>query len=266
MGAADVNDGEPESAASPDCRGATDAIRRFVAGEDVRGERERLRAHVARCESCRAYYREFIETAARLSRAVRPTLASAERDDDEDEAPPRRVSMLSPVQQRKPTRWAKVLLVVIGLAACFALVRPDRAPARVRIELVDGDARVGARQLAPDDGKVDVRRGEACSTGASSHARLRSRESTALLGPATAAIVEDEFALRLHLLEGRLELDGDALVVTPIGAVEIDGARADVRADGRDLRVLAHAGRVRVSDATSTRELPAGQECVVTPP
>jgi hypothetical protein len=267
----DKPDAGSPAGAGFDCARTAAVIRAFVAGNDVRGERAGLRAHLASCTECRKYYRDFIETAARLTRAGRGATAETPRevddsDDDRDDEPIVRRELAPPlVVRHKPTRWTRGLLVLFGLAACFALVRPDRASSHVRLEALSGDVRRGDVQVVAGAKALVVERATACSTGEGSRARLSSGASSVLLEPATALIVEDASSLRLHVFEGQVTVDGSAVIVTEHGAVEFDAAQGSLRSGAQGLAVHCEGGAVRVTDAGGVRQLAPGQHLDLAP-
>ena len=224
------------------CAATLPLVRRFLAGDEDPLQRTRVRAHLARCASCREHYHASVETMVRLARAP------AAYYDGLSRAP----RMLDGAAGRGRTRPAsvrrqslvKLVLPAFGLYAALVMSGRAETAREVRIGALSGIVQVGEHTLGPNDGPSLLVRSQGVSTDAGSRARIEADEARLLVEPSTAFAIERLHPLRLRLFEGALSFEGAVVISTRSGVLETADASGVIEIDEHALEIAVSSGEV----------------------
>ena len=243
-----------------DCEMAHQRLRSFVGGSASRREQLRLRAHIAKCPSCELTYREFVEAAATLTRGVRTSEYSsstaADRAMDEAATPRVRPNLIAADRYRK-LRLSKWFIPIMAFCALIALSR-SRSVEPVRLIALAGQVRRGAELVRAGDDPIDVTRGSAWSVAAGGRVRLKhEHDSLTIEGPASF-LVDRSDQLAVRLFEARVRVDGSAVLLTPVGAIETHACSGLIVLDAQALELSNEHGSMVIIDGSGKQSIAAG--------
>lgn len=247
-----------------DCDLARQRLRAFVAGTASRREQMRLRAHVALCPSCELTYREFVEAAATLTRGVRtseystPTSTSTDADRAMDEAATARVrpNLIAPDRFRK-MRLSKWFIPIMAGCALIALSR-SRSVEPVRVVTLAGDVRRGTQMVRVGEDPLEVSRGAAFTVADGGRARLSHEHDTLTIEGPASFLVDSSDSLAVHIFEARVRVEGAAIVLTSVGAIETKACSGEIVLDAHKLELSNERGTMTVVDGSGKQSIAAG--------
>jgi hypothetical protein len=243
-----------------DCEMAHRRLRAFVDGSASRRDQLRLRAHLANCPACELTYREFVEAAATLTRGVRTseysTSTAADRAMDEAATPRARPNLIAADRYRK-LRLSKWFLPILAGCALIALSR-SKSVEPVRLTALSGVVQRGAELVPAGGDPIDVMRGSAWSVAAGGRVRLNhEHDSLTIEGPASFLIDRtDQLAVRLF--EARARIDGSAVLLTPVGAIETHDCAGLIALDAKALELSNEHGVMAIIDGSGKQSIAAG--------
>lgn len=239
------------------CEDAGKLIQRFLAGRLARADEQRMRQHLAGCAECQDTYQHAVYTAASVGRERREERVALERHERHAEL--KRLAFEAPPR----TRGMHLLRVLVYPAFfCFLMVQIGNLTDRtvgLRLSLVQGSVRAGARELDEPGTAAEVWQGQVCSTAEDGGATIEAEDSVAELAADTHVLIERVRPLRLRLRAGTLHVTGDARVSTTLGVVELEQGEADILLVGGQLTVLAASGTVRFTGPDGVRSLEPGE-------
>jgi hypothetical protein len=242
-----------------DCEQARTEIRTF-AGSRVPAARARvLRLHLLECEDCNAFYRESLETAARLGGNLR-----ADREQGEAEATEVRreaARSLDKVRQRKPnsSRLRTVLLPAFFFFLMVFVTRAVWPGDRVQVADWGGPVFIDDEPFLREGSPKGIRRGRWLVTGAAGRLELKNGSARLALGERTFLLVEDPAAHRFRFRGGDLRVSGPCSVTTTHGVLELEDGTATLDARGASFELICEAGGALFIDATGEHRLEAGE-------
>ncbi len=216
-----------------------------------------MRAHLGDCPDCALVYRERAEAAAR---AVRRRRTERELPAAPGPRPPAGLFGFLPFG-RASARGARIrslVLPALFVALFTTFGTPGRVGARLQLEWIDGDVRAAGRALGTTLVELPVRRGHWCATGSTGRARIVAPGATAWIEPLSLVLVEAVAGPRLRVERGALRLVGRALVTTPAGIAQADGAVA-LAFDGATLSIACESGEATLINAAGERQMRAGE-------
>lgn len=252
--------------APPDCAEARQRTRAFAAGElDTNATRE-LRKHLASCGECMATYRDTLQTTAQLAQ-----LGAAAREARQLER--RKHAAVASHFGRsdtKPKKFRNWRLRMILMPAFFIWLMTQIAglgqpPAKVEIVSHIGAVEVSGRPVEEDKQPVLVLPGRWILTSSFSKAQLDARACQVRLADRTEVLVESARPVRFRLRVGRMDVEGDLVVVCVLGIVRITQGRGRLTLDDRGLTLEAESGEWSFFDDSGERRAPLGEPLLVPP-
>jgi len=243
-----------------DCAKAASEISTF-AGSRMPADRGRvLRAHLLKCEACKALYRETVEVAAALGHNLR-----ADREDHEsEEAEVRRAAYRSmdKIKQEKPNTFA-LRMILIPAFFFFLMVFvtkiawPDD---KIRVSDFGGAVFLGEDSFLPNEAPALILRGSWLTTNVRAFLELDAGSTTVRMGEQTFLLVEDPAGHRFRLKGGEVTLLGSGEITTSRGIVLIEDGSARVVLDGMRFELYCEAGEAKFIDATGETVVGAGEQ------
>jgi hypothetical protein len=242
----------------PECRAFEVALGEWLADDLDRASHQRMLQHRARCADCNARYREALVVVARLARDAR----LGRNEAPADQRPRARAWRVSPFawlgRTALPRRKLASVVLITGIV--LATISWSASPAsRGHLSAVTGDVFANGVQIASGSTR-SVGNGDWCRTGPAASAELALATAQVRFAPDTVGWIEDAETSRVRLEEGGLRVEGDCVVTSAHGIVEISKGLAGVSVGPLGLSVQNRGGDVRVLDASGVRQIPAGEQ------
>ncbi len=249
------------------CEAARQLTARFVAGGLTAAGRKVLNAHLAGCSPCKVDYRTSLEAAGRLGASVRKDRVARigwQREGRTERLRRIAIEASSGTKHRHRGAFLKLVLVPAGVVFLLSQLAAIRRPSRpLAIEWTAGIVRLGEAELDAAHPSGSMRRGDWCYTEPGGGARIAAEKSSVQVGESTQVLLEDAGEPRYLLRRGRLELDGEARVTTPLGLVTVESGAGAVQYGERKLCVESAGGSLSVVNASGRRRVTPSDRTLV---
>jgi hypothetical protein len=240
-----------------DCEEARRLLSLFIVSSLPRAEDARLRRHLPECVECREAYTQALTTAARLGRMKREDRLEEERVDRRTTQ--RQMAFAAGgLTQRTRLHFLRPLLwTALSIFALTALTQLGRAPMD-EVVWESGEVRAAGVALGSAKRSVKVDAGSWIQTGETGRAALSGKAGKVLVEEDSFLLVESVRPRRLRLQSGACSVTGEGLVLTQLGAVELENGTVRVVQQGPNLEVRCTIGHARVVSATGAWDLGPG--------
>jgi hypothetical protein len=250
----------PKARSSAACDKARAGMRAFVAGPTQVGPPPAWRTHMSACTACTFAYHELVQQAARLARgATRVTERTTERYYEE-----RARRSLIATNAGRGSKLPRLFLPVTVIALIVMIVTQSGTK-HVELRSLAGVVTRGQSAMNSDE-TVAVQRGDGCSTGASARAELSIGESHITFGPESSFLVDRLDKLAVRFFAGEARAEGDAILLLPMGAVEVRKGVVVVKLQDGVTLITCESGDVTRSEATGRHIVPPGETQRIEPP
>lgn len=250
----------PKVRTSSACEEARAGMRAFVAGPTPVGPPPAWRTHMSACSACTFAYHELVQEAARLARgATRAT----ERTTNKLMAERARRSLIAADPgKRSPLPKLFLPLTVVGLVV---MILTQSGTKHAELHALAGSVTRGQVAVATD-APVEVKRGDACSTGAGARAEFSLGEDRLTIGQNSSFIVDRTDHISVRLFAGEAHAEGNVIVILPLGAVEVRaGAAAITIVDGAAV-ITCERGDVTRAESSGRHIVAPGETQRIEPP
>lgn len=233
------------------CETARARVLRFLDGDRPLSEDRALRAHLERCETCNAHYRESLLFAARLGRERRLLLAARES----------RAELRAPVEERQGARLRRLRAMIlpcallVGLALLFT---QNGVPRTVEGRLLAGRATTAGRDF-DEHASRELLRGEWIETRADARLELRSQGTRLELHGGARLLVEEPRDVRFRIQLGRLDIEGPCSLRGAFGAIECLGGTASLTVDAERAELTSASAELDLVDSRGSRRVGPGE-------
>ncbi len=256
---------DPDSALS--CEQARGRTHDFALGELGPLEVRELRQHILECRPCRDAYKEAIETTAALAH-----VSKEGREQEEAERFKRRVhaERFGPtreiVKHRRYYRLRIALIPAFFIILMINMTGLGEPPARVDIVHTEGTVKLAKQQVVILGDPLLVLPGRWVHTKASSSASLESLSVRVEVGARTDVLLESARPVRMRLRGGLLDVDGDLVIYSVLGILNVTQGKGRVTLDNDGLLIEVESGEWKLLDRSGENLLAPGQPHLVAAP
>ncbi|MFT7486954.1 MAG: hypothetical protein ACI9F9_002811 [Candidatus Paceibacteria bacterium] len=249
-----------------DCEGALVCIRFYARGELEPDPTRILRLHLAQCPACMTLYRDTMETTALMGRRNQGereerALERAQKNLHEKHFGPR------PNPGKGMSRY-KLRLLLMPAFAIFLLIHftgLGEPPARVDLIATDGLVKVNGVLRAHPEKPFLILPGRWVTTGQFGKAVIDGGSCLLNLGQETDCLVEAARPVRVRLERGRIDLDGELIVVTVLGLLHVRDGKGRVYVDEQGLHFEPESGDWKFLDKTGEHDVDPSRRTTILP-
>lgn len=248
------------------CQRAFILTREFTSGEIEKPELRKLRSHMAFCGECRQTYREAVETTASLSRFA---VEAREQRQIERQRNALHAKVYGekekPKRRRFPFRLRLILMPAFFIYLVTQITQLGPPPARVELIGTEGTVHLHGKPIESEVDRLLILPGRWISTMPLAKATLDGRECLFSLGSETEVLLEAARPVRVRVKRGYVKFDGDAVVVTAMGMLDIKAGKGSLHLSDAGLRLEPESGEWTFVDRRGKRTVPNGEMTLLRP-